>query len=76
MYPYIKLLTGQVTMKNIEMKIEGSHLVITVDLNKEFGPSSSGKNIIIASTEGNQTVPGREDQGIKIGVNIYKKKSI
>jgi hypothetical protein len=62
-------------MKNIEMKIEGNHLIITVDLNKECGPSSSGKNIIVATTEGNQIVPGKEDQGIKIGVNIYKKKT-
>jgi hypothetical protein len=49
------------TMKNVEMTIEGSTLILEVDLTKEFGPSSSGKNIIIASTEGNQSVPGRED---------------
>jgi hypothetical protein len=60
-------------MKNIEMKIEGNRLIITVDLNKEYGPSSSGKNIIVATTEGNQSVPGREEHGIKIGVNVYKK---
>jgi hypothetical protein len=42
-----------------------------VDLTKEFGPSSSGKTIIIASTEGNITVPEREE---KIGLNVYRKK--
>jgi hypothetical protein len=62
-------------MKNVDMRLEGQKLVITVDLSKEFGPSSSGKNIIIASTEGNQTVPDKEDQGMKIGLNIYKKKA-
>ena len=56
------------------MKVEGTNLIITVDMNKEFGLSSSGKNIIIASTEGNQTVPYREENGIKIGLTIYKKK--
>lgn len=54
------------------MKLEGNILTIKVDLTKEFGPSSSGKTIIIASTEGNQSVPEKED--VKIGLNIYKKK--
>ena len=58
-------------MKNVEMSVEGSTLIIKVDLSKEFGPSSSGKNVIIASTEGNQSVPGRDE---KIGLNIYRKK--
>ena len=58
-------------MKNVEMNVEGNTLVIKVDLTKEFGPSASGKTIIIASTEGNQTVPGREE---KIGLNVYRKK--
>ena len=35
------------------MKVEGNILTIKVDLTKDFGPSSSGKTIIIASTEGN-----------------------
>ncbi len=59
-------------MKNVEMNIEGNILTIKVDLTKEFGPSSSGKTIIIASTEGNQSVPGKED--VKVGLNVYKKK--
>jgi hypothetical protein len=59
-------------MKNIEMKTEGNILTVKVDLTKEFGPSSSGKTIIIASTEGNIAIEGHEE--IKIGLNIYKKK--
>ncbi|MBN2497982.1 MAG: hypothetical protein JXR96_25535 [Deltaproteobacteria bacterium] len=61
-------------MKNVEMQLQGNKLVITVDLTKEYGPSSSGKSIIIASSEGNQSVPGREEDGIKVGLNVYKKK--
>ncbi|MCY2926450.1 MAG: hypothetical protein NT031_13615 [Planctomycetota bacterium] len=57
-------------MKNIEMKVEGTTLTIKVDLSKEYGQSSSGKSIIIASTEGNVSVPEREE---KIGLNIYRK---
>lgn len=59
-------------MKNVEIIVDGNILTIKVDLSKEFGPSSSGKTIIIASTEGNQSVPGKED--VKIGLNIYRKK--
>ncbi|MDI6789498.1 MAG: hypothetical protein QME44_02250 [Thermodesulfobacteriota bacterium] len=59
-------------MKNVEMKIDGNILTITVDLSMEFGPSSSGKTIIIASTEGNVSVPGAEDK--KVGLNVYRKK--
>ena len=59
-------------MKNVEMKVEGTIVTITVDLSKDFGPSSSGKTTIIATTEGNVNIPGREE---KIGLNIYKKKS-
>jgi len=59
-------------MKNIEMSIDGNILTIKVDLSKDFGPSASGKTIIIASSEGNQSIPGKEEA--KIGLNVYKKK--
>jgi hypothetical protein len=58
-------------MKNVEMSVSGTTLTIKVDLSKEYGPSSSGKTIIVASTEGNISVPEREE---KIGLNVYKKK--
>jgi hypothetical protein len=59
-------------MKNVEMTVEGTVLTIKIDLSKDVGPSSSGKNILIATTEGNVGVPGTEDK--KIGLNVYKKK--
>ena len=58
-------------MKNVEMKVEGNILTIKVDLSKEYGPSSSGKTTIVASTEGNISVPERNE---KVGLNVYKKK--
>ena len=58
-------------MKNVEMNVEGTMLTIRVDLSKEFGPSSSGKTIIIASTEGNVTIPNRQE---KVGLNVYRKR--
>ncbi|MBI3039541.1 hypothetical protein HYY75_10950 [bacterium] len=58
-------------MKNVEVSVEGNILILKVDLTKEFGASSSGKSLIIASTEGNYQLPDREE---KIGLNVYKKK--
>ena len=58
-------------MKNVELSVEGNILTITVDLTKEFGPSSSGKTIIIASTEGNFPLPERTEV---VGLNVYRKK--
>jgi len=58
-------------MKNIKMNVTGDILTIKVDLSKTFGKSSSGKSTIIASTEGNISVPGKEE--VKIGLNVYTK---
>ena len=58
-------------MKNVKMELNDNILTIQVDITKEFGPSSSGKTIIIATTEGNAPIPGREE--IKVGLNVYKK---
>jgi hypothetical protein len=63
--------TGAEIMKNVQMTVEGNILTIRVDLSKEFGPSASGKTIIIASTEGNVSIPDREE---KVGLNVYRKK--
>jgi hypothetical protein len=59
-------------MKNVTMSVEENILTIKVDLSKEFGPSASGKTIIIATTEGNMSIPGAENK--KIGLNVYRKK--
>ena len=58
-------------MKNVELIVNGDILTLTIDLSKEFGPSASGKTIIIASTEGNARIPGRDEQ---IGLNVYRRK--
>jgi len=65
------MVEGGYPMKNVEMTVDQGILTIKVDLSKEFGPSSSGKTIIIATTEGNVSIPDREE---KIGLNVYRKK--
>lgn len=57
-------------MKNVSLSVEGNKLLIEIDLSLNFGSSSSGKSICIASSEGNKSVPGTED--IKIGLNVYR----
>jgi len=63
-------------MKNVNMTVKKngtkSTLVIEVDLSQEYGLSTSGKSTIVASTEGNISLPHPHDE-IKLGVNIYKK---
>lgn len=58
-------------MKNIETKVTGNKLVITVDLKKTFGTSKSKKSIIIATTEGNARVD--DTDGVVMGLNVYRK---
>jgi hypothetical protein len=50
------------------MSTKGTILTITVDLSKTGKVSASGKSTIIASSEGNQSIP---DSTAKIGLNIY-----
>lgn len=59
-------------MKNVEMQTDGNILHITVDLNKSFGLSASGKTTIVATTKGNQELEGHP--GVKIGLNVYRVK--
>ena len=56
-------------MKNIVTKVEGSKLTIEIDLAQNFGPSSSGKTVIVASSEGNASVPGHPN--MKLGLNVF-----
>jgi hypothetical protein len=55
--------------KNVLGKIEGDRLILTIDLTQNFGPSSSGKSTIIATTSGNVAIPGTD---AKLGLNLYK----
>ena len=59
-------------MKNLQMEVVdgGKTLVIKVDLTKRLGKSKSGKTEMIATSEGNITVPGGPD-AVKLGLNIY-----
>jgi hypothetical protein len=57
-------------MTNVKMEKKGNVLTITVDLTKKGTPSSTGKSLVIASTQGNQLVEGTD---VYVGLNVYKK---
>lgn len=59
-------------MQNMKLSVKGSILTIEVDLSKRGGKSASGKTTIIASSQGNQPVPGTESGAI-LGLNVYTK---
>ena len=57
-------------MKNVKVEVtKDNKLVLTVDLNQNFGISGSGKSVIIGTTSGN--VPLSSNQDVKIGLNVY-----
>lgn len=63
-------LPGTAIGKNIHYTVEGDMLTIRVDLSERYGPSASGKTIIVASSEGNQKLDGTP---VVIGFNAYVK---
>ena len=59
-------------MQNVEVQIEGTKLVATIDLTKNMGRSKTGKSDIIASSGGWQTldVPVTGDDGTHYMANF------
>ncbi len=58
-------------MENIQMRVDGKKLIIEVDLSVQGTPSRTGKSVVIASSRGNASVPGRTE---KIGINVYRPR--
>ncbi len=57
-------------MQNIDIKVKGDQLTITVNLKAPAIPSSTGKTLLIASTRGAQDVAHPTLSGLKVAVNI------
>lgn len=55
-------------MKNVTSRVEGTKLILEIDLTKNLGPSSTGKMVNIASTGGFQVVEGTN--GLKLNLNL------
>ena len=60
-------------MKNVKIDVKGNVMTITCDLTEKGETSASGKSIVIASTQGNQSVgTGKGGEVVKVGLNVYK----
>jgi len=59
-------------MKNVEMTMDDDKVLhIKIDTKKTFGPSKTGKTIIVASSGGNKLVP--DEDNLWLGLNAYRK---
>lgn len=58
-------------MKNVKIDTKNGKINIVIDPAKDFGPSKSGKTIVIATTQGNQTIEVGGKQ-VVLGVNAYR----
>ena len=57
--------------ENVRVEVRDDEAIITIKLSHRGRASSSGKSIIVASTEGNKTIPGTE---VILGMTAYVKK--
>jgi hypothetical protein len=64
------VVTAPAPKDNVVMDVKDNMLTITIDLSKDYGVSTSGKSIIVGSTEGNKKLAGTD---IYVGLNVYKK---
>lgn len=55
------------SQENMKVESKDGKLIITVDLTKTLRPSKSGKNTLIATTNGSI-----KEAGVVIGLNVYK----
>ena len=58
-------------MDNVTVEMKGNSLILTSDLTKNFGASSSGKTEIVASTRGGVALAGKD--GYFVNISIYRK---
>lgn len=61
------------SQQNVEMRVDGEKLTITVDLKKRLGPSKSGKTQMVATTQGFQKLNGKH-AGVSVAVNVCAKE--
>lgn len=59
--------------QNFEVAEDPKYVYLRMEKGKDFGPSKSGKTIILASTEGNKRFETQDGKEIVFGLNIYKK---
>ena len=62
-------MAAQAFGKGVQAEVNGKKLTILVDLDGNYGPSSTGKTTVVATTSGFVKVPGHENISFSINVN-------
>ena len=65
-------------MHNVEWKVEGDKLIVTIDISKESveaaPPSASGKTHLVASTGSAMPLPSKHTKSMTLALNLMAKK--
>ena len=65
-------------MHNVECKVEGDKLIVTIDISKEAveaaPPSASGKTYLVASTGSAMPLPSKHAKSMTLALNLMAKK--
>ena len=65
-------------MHNVEWKVEGDKLIVTMDILKESieeaPPSASGKTYLVASTGSAIPLPNKHAKSLTLALNVMAKK--
>lgn len=61
-------------MKGIIARVEGRKLILEVDLDQDFGPSSTGKSNFVATTGGFAKID--VDPGVSFGLNVVRSNKV
>jgi hypothetical protein len=56
--------------QNVHMEVQGTNLVIVVDLSQSLGMSASEKSLLIASTGGGAVLPEQPD--VRVNLTVYR----
>lgn len=59
-------------MKNVDVKVSATQIVITMDRSVDLGPSGSGKSILVATTAG---IKGLDGTDLQLGLNLFRKNA-
>jgi hypothetical protein len=59
-------------MQNIRMRVEGSRLILEVDLNGDFGIPEGRRNVRVASSKGPKPIPSEDYPLTFFLLNVYR----
>ena len=61
----------ELNLQGATHRIEGNKLILEIDLTQDFGPSSTGRSHVVASSGGFKKLP---IEGLSISLGVYRSK--